>query len=150
MPKSKRESFIFTLMMCSFMVMTMSMYTVGRISGLQDDFIIQVFKGFPLGFCVALAADWFLVGPLAKKIASGILTKDDKPLKKALVISTFMASGMVVVMSLFGAVMAVGLSDQTVIQWFINIPLNYMVALPIQLLIAGPIVRYFFGQLYPA
>lgn len=148
MPTTKKESFIFTMMMCSFMVLFMSMYNVARIHGINEQFTMNVLKGLPLGILVAFIADWFLVGNIAKKIAFTIIKENDPIHKKAIIISTFMVMGMVLVMSLFGAVVGVGLSSMTLRVWMINIPLNLIVALPLQLLIAGPLVRLGFGKIF--
>jgi len=148
MPKNKKESFVFTLMMCSLMVFVMSLYNVTRIHGVSNSLLIDALKGFPLGFIVALVADWFLVGPLAKKIAFKFIKPDDPMLKKAITISSCMVVGMVFIMSLFGAIMGVGLSSDLLIIWLVNIPLNFIVAYPLQIVLVGPLVRFGFSKIY--
>ncbi len=148
MPKNKKESFVFTLMMCSLMVLVMSIYNVARIHGVSENLLIDTLKGFPLAFVVALAADWFLVGPLAKKLAFKFIKPEDAMIKKAIIISSCMVVGMVLVMSLFGSLMGVGLSANLLLVWLINIPLNFIVAYPLQILVAGPLVRFGFVRIY--
>jgi hypothetical protein len=148
MPKNKKESFVFTIMMCSMMVLVMSAYNALRIHGQSHMFFKSVLIGFPLGFAVAFLADWFVVGPLAKKIAFMFIQKEDTLRKKGMIISICMVTGMVIVMSLFGAVMGVGISQSTFKIWLINMPMNFVVALPLQLLLVGPAVRRGFSKLY--
>ena len=55
-------------------------------------------------------------------------------------------------MSLYGAfevAISQGLWSQIGIIWLTNIPKNFIVALPLQLLIAGPLVRKVFRTLFP-
>ncbi len=145
MPKNKKESFIFTLMMCTIMVLVMTFYNMFRSHG-TEGLIVQTLIGFPLGFVVAFVGDWFLVGPLAKKVAFKFVGHNDPVIKKALVISSCMVTGMVIYMSLFGAIMGVGFTEGLLMAWLINIPLNFIVALPLQLVVAGPIVRFGFSK----
>lgn len=149
MPINKKESLIFTFFMCSFMVYVMSIYNIYRIEGYHEGFFAKVWLGFPLAFVIAFAADWFIVSPIAKSFAFRFIRQEDPVVKKILLISGSMVCGMVIIMSLFGAIHGVGFSSQTFIVWLINIPFNFIVALPLQLLIAGPIVRLVFRQLFP-
>lgn len=149
MPVNKKESLVFSLMMCGFMVFFMSIYNVVRIYGVTELLIQQVWMGFPLGFVVAFIADWFFVGPFAKKIAYRYLKQEDPIWKKVVLISTSMVTGMVLVMSLYGAILGVGLSSKTLVVWLMNIPFNFIVALPLQIGLAGPIVRLVFRSIFP-
>lgn len=148
MPTTKKESLVFTLMMCSLMVLCMAAYNAARIHGVTEHYLIDVLKGFPLAFVYALVADLFLVGPLAKILAYSMIEQGDPIIKKVLIISSCMVTGMVIVMSLFGAIMGVGISDETFLVWMKNIPMNFIVALPLQVLLVGPIVRFGFGKIF--
>ncbi len=149
MPINKKESLIFTFFMCSFMVYVMTVYNIYRIDGYHEGFFSEVWLGFPLAFFVAFIADWFIVSPIAKGFAFRFIKDEDPTVKKVLIISGSMVSGMVIVMSLFGAIHGVGFTSQTLIVWLVNIPFNFIVALPLQLILAGPIVRLIFRQLFP-
>ena len=59
---------------------------------------------------------------------------------------------MVIIMSLYGAfevAISQGMWNQIGIIWLTNIPKNFIVALPLQLLVAGPLVRKVFRTLFP-
>ncbi len=150
MPKNKKESFIFTLMMCSLMVFVMTLYNIARIHGTSENLLLNTLKGFPLAFVIAFISDWIIVGPLAKKTAFKFINRDDSMIKKAVTISTFMVIGMVIIMSLFGAFMGVGFTKAIFAAWLINIPMNFIMAYPLQIIFVGPIVRFSFGKIYPA
>ena len=59
---------------------------------------------------------------------------------------------MVFFMSFYGAVegcVRSGAWDRLLLNWLINIPRNFIMALPFQLLVAGPLVRTLFRRLFP-
>lgn len=59
---------------------------------------------------------------------------------------------MVIIMSFYGAVevcISIGNWGSLLFIWLVNILTNFIVALPFQLLIAGPFVRKVFRRLFP-
>lgn len=154
MPQNKRESFIFTIMMCFFMVFVMSIYNVSLHMGqLSIDTIKAAWLGFPIAYCVAMCCDWFFVSSIAKGFAFRFLvTPESNALKKAIAVSCCMVIPMVIIMSLYGALevtLQTGSWDLIPIIWLTNIPKNFIMALPLQLLIAGPLVRALFRKVFP-
>ena len=80
------------------------------------------------------------------------VNRDSSVLKKVIVISTCMVVPMVIIMSFYGAMEACVRSGQwglLLIIWFTNIPKNFIMALPFQLIVAGPLVRIVFRSLFP-
>lgn len=154
MPQNKRESLIYTVMMCCFMVLWMSIYNVSLHSnGLTVESIREGWLGFPLAFVFAMCCDWFIVSKYAKKVAFQFLLKADSSNKrKIIVVSLCMVVPMVFIMSLFGAVEVSrksGIWSNLFFLWMTNIPKNVIMALPLQLFIAGPIVRRIFRKAFP-
>ncbi len=149
MPINKRESLIFTIIMCGFMVFFMSLYNFSLHMGLSLETIRQAWLGFPLAFVVGFACDWFIVAKVAKKIAFSLTRNQPRQIVIILCVSSMMVGGMVILMSLFGAVVMNGLSLSTPAEWLANIGRNVIVALPLQLLIAGPLVRSLFRSIFP-
>lgn len=150
MPTNKRESFIFTIMMCAFMVFIMTLYNELLVFGFSKNVIKDAWVSFPLAYVVGMLLDWFIVSGFAGLMAKIFLNQNDSKIKKIIIYSLSMVIGMVFFMSLFGAILEVGFSRKIITAWMHNIPLNLAVALPLQLLIAGPIVRYCFRRLIPA
>ena len=73
-------------------------------------------------------------------------------LKKVICVSSCIVVPMVIIMSLYGAMEgAVHTGDWSHIlgAWLYNIPRNFVMALPLQLLIAGPLVRKVFRAAFP-
>lgn len=154
MPQNKRESLIYTVMMCFFMVFWMGTYNVILQYGTFNlEVLIASWIGFPIAYVFAMICDWFIVSKLAKGVAFKFLVKpQDSMIKKIICISCCMAIPMVIIMSLYGAVEGAfhtGNWSTIFMGWIINIPRNFIMAIPLQLLIAGPIVRKVFRSLFP-
>ncbi|MBE6047891.1 MAG: DUF2798 domain-containing protein [Clostridium sp.] len=152
MGKTKFEKFIFTLMMCFGMVLGMTIYNMILNEGLNDQFFIHLIKDFWLGFFIALLLDVFVVGKFAKSIAFKIVKPDEntKPIKIILTISSCMVVGMVLCMSMYGAITAVGFTSTALKLYPLCILRNFVVALPLNMLIVSPLVRFLFGKMFKA
>lgn len=145
MPQNKRESLIYTVLMCFCMVLWMSMYNVTlHMGGFSMEVLKEGWLGFPIAYVFAMCCDWFLVSGLAKKFAFTYLVKpEDSVLKKVICVSCSMVVPMVLIMSMYGAVegcVRSGAWSQLLMIWLTNIPKNFIMALPFQLIVAGPLV----------
>lgn len=154
MPQNKRESFIYTVIMCFTMVLWMSIYNVTLHTGTFNTQVIKdAWLGFPIAYVFAACMDWFVVSGLAKGFAFKYLVKSDSStLRKVISVSCSMVVPMVIIMSLYGAVEAsirMGDFSNVLFIWLTNIPKNFVMALPFQLIIAGPLVRKVFRTIFP-
>ena len=154
MPQNKRESLIYSVMMCFTMVLWMSMYNVTLHMGhLSLETIREGWIGFPFAFVYAFLFDWFIVSGPAKGIAFRyFVSPESSTLRKVITISCCMVVPMVFVMSLYGGLEACvksGAWSQLLIIWLTNIPKNIIMALPFQLIVAGPLVRCVFRTAFP-
>lgn len=154
MPQNKRKSLIYTVMMCFTMVLWMSMYNVSlHMGSLSLETIKEGWVGFPLAYIVAMCCDWFLVSGLAKGFAFRFLVKpESSTMRKVICVSCCMVVPMVILMSLYGALeVSITSGDMTHVGviWLTNIPKNFVMALPFQLMIAGPLVRFVFRSVFP-
>ena len=155
MPRTKQESVIFTVMMCFVMVLWMSIYNVARMSGgLSFSVVQQAWMGFPIAYLFAMCCDMLIVSRTAKAFAFRFLIREgSSPLRMVLSISGCMVVCMVLIMSFYGACercVHTGEWSMVGLLWLQNIPFNFIMALPLQLLIAGPLVRKAFEWLCPA
>ncbi|MGG7177401.1 DUF2798 domain-containing protein [Clostridium paraputrificum] len=150
MGQTKFQKFAFTLMMCFGMVLGMTIYNMILNEGLHSNFFNHLLKDFWLGFFVALLLDIFVVGRLAKPIALKIVKPNEntKQIKVILAISTSMVVGMVLLMSMYGAIVAVGFNSTALKIYPLCIARNFIVALPLNLLIVSPLVRLSFGKIF--
>ncbi|WP_036098463.1 DUF2798 domain-containing protein [Listeria floridensis] len=139
MPRNRKEAFIFTTLMCFLMVLGMSVYNLW----LHDNLSFSSFvTGFIPAFVAAFILDVFIVGILAKKIAFQLPINHQSKLQLVLTITVLMILGMVTFMSLFGLVMEIGFSSEIWSAYAHTWLLNFLAALPLQLLVVGPCSRY--------
>ena len=151
MGQTKLQKFIFTLMMCFCMVLGMTIYNMILNEGFHSNLLNNLLKEFWLGFMVALLLDIFIVGKLAKPIAFKIVkpNKETKQIKIIFAISSCMVIGMVLFMSMFGAIIAAGFNIDALKLYPLCIVRNFVVALPLNLLIVSPMVRFSFNKIFP-
>lgn len=135
MPRNKKESMIFTLCMCCLMVLGMSCYN----SLLHGSLTLPgLLMGFVPGFIVALLLDIFVVGGIAKKVAFSLPLDRERSWQLPLAISVCMVLGMVTCMSLFGLLMEAGLGNFGLMDYFHGWMMNFIMALPLQLILVRP------------
>ena len=83
MPQNKRESLIYTFIMCFMMVFWMSIYNVSlHMGGLSMESIKAGWLGFPIAYIFAMCCDWFFVSKIAKGFAFKYLVKPDSSVFK--------------------------------------------------------------------
>ncbi|MCF6515904.1 DUF2798 domain-containing protein [Lactobacillus sp. S2-2] len=151
MPKNLKEELFFTAIMAGLMVFGMTFYNITKAEGFNSHLLIDVLVGYPLGLLVAVLLDLFLIGPIVKKIAFTFIFNKDieyKPIVIGITISVMMVLGMVTCMSLFGIIVEGGDANTSFFQlygktWIFNL----IAALPLQLLIVGPLARFSLGKI---
>ena len=144
MPTNKKEGIIFTTIMCSMMVLGMSLYNLLLHDNLA---LMPLLAGLVPGFVVAFVLDVFIVGVIAKKIAFRLPIKKGNKLQLILTVSSLMVLGMVTFMSLFGVLMEGGIPDNLWAAYSEAWRMNVIVALPLQLLVVGPVPRTILGKI---
>ncbi|MGX7419720.1 DUF2798 domain-containing protein [Carnobacterium gallinarum] len=148
MPRTRKESFIFTMIMCFGMVSVMSVYNLWINGGLAEFKWSEFLIGSGIAYVIAFCLDIFVVATFAKKIAFKLPINKEKPIQIILAISSCMVIGMVFGMSLFGVIKEVGLTNDFFKIYSFALLKNLIVALPLQLFIMGPIVRKIFMKIY--
>lgn len=145
MPRNLKEELLFTAMMAGLMVIVMETYNIVLASGIKVGLVMEILKGYPLALIVAAILDLALVGPLVKFIFFYYIFKPEwkqTPIKIALSISTMMVLGMVTLMSVFGIIVTFGFNNLSFGLYGHAWLMNLIVALPLQLVIVGPICRF--------
>ena len=154
MPHNKRESLIYTVIMCFFMITWMSIYNVSmRMGGLSFESIKAAWLGVPVAYIIGLCADLFIASKIVKGfVFHHLVTPDSPDVKKIFFISTGMVLVMCIIMSLYGTLEGCIHSHQCnllLINWLKAIPRNFIMAWPVQMILAGPIIRRLFRHLFP-
>ena len=145
MPKTKKESLIFALIMCLFMCLTMSAYNMILHNGLSENTLILWLKSLLPTFMVAFIISYFIVNPFAKNLSFKLAK--NKPQYIGLFISLFMVIGMVLLMGLYGTIMSGGINSHFIVNYLTTIAFCFIFALPLQLFIVGPVVRGIFSKI---
>ena len=151
MPRNKQEGFVYGFIMCFMMVLVMSVYSMIWQIGWTTEVLAQAWLGLPLGFVGAFVLDMFVVGTPAKAFAHKyLINKKSSHVKKILAISCSMVVPMMILMSLYGAIVALshGANANILVLWLVNLVRNFPAAIVANLLIAGPVARIIFGWIF--
>lgn len=134
--------------MCFGMVFLMTIYNLCINGTITKVSFLNVIYNFIIAFVLAFILDLFIVGPIAKKVALYLTVKSDKKIFKILAISVCMVFGMAGCMSIYGLVSGYihnGFHSYSVILDYLSVfSKNVIFALPLQIIIMGPLVRYIF------
>lgn len=137
MPRNFKEALLFTTLMCSMMVLGMSIWNLFIVCQLS---LHHLTIGYIPGFITAFLLDVILVGPIVKSIAFRILKDHHKRWQKIITISGGMSVLMVTFMSFYGLFYNdIAITPKTYLSAWI---VNFIAALPLNFLIVGPIARF--------
>lgn len=148
MPRNFKEEVIFTLIMAGLMVLVMAGYNVALSDGFSNGYVLEVLKGYPLALIVAIILDMLVVGRIAKGIFFKYIFKPVMKAHQAIIgiwISVLMVLGMVTCMSAFGMIVTHNFGGNLALTYLHTWAFNIIMALPLQLLIVGPIARAVLG-----
>lgn len=150
MPKNFKEEVVFTLIMAGLMVLVMAGYNVALADGFTSGYLLEVLIGYPLALVIAIILDMIIVGPTAKHLFFNHIFKPEMEQKPAIIgicISVLMVLGMVTLMSAFGMIVTHNLAGNIAGTYLHTWGFNIIMALPLQLLIVGPIARAVLGAM---
>lgn len=143
MPSNKKEGIIFGHFMCFGMVLIMSVYNTA-LHGLSSFTVGGAVIQFAVTFIVAFIAE-SIVEPKARKLALSLPYDKSKESNFIIAIAFCMVPVMVLIMSVYGLILTslmMGIEGSIFIAYLKTVGLNFIVALPLQLLIVGPISRW--------
>lgn len=149
MGETKLQKNIFTVMMCFGMVFGMTLYNIILHNGFSAEVLPLLLKEIWFVFLIAFLLDFFVVGPIAKKQVFRILKPDTNKIKIILCLASTMVVSMVLLMSVFGSVLMEGFTLNALKVYPKTVMLNFVAALPLNLLIVSPVVRTLFVKMFP-
>ncbi len=149
MPKTKVESLIFTAVTAWIMVYIMTLYNTVLATGtfVNETFLIAL-KGMWLEFVIIFLCAYFISSPVARHFASCVVKPGDRPIAIILAIQTFTVVSQVALASILGVWHGYGFTSQFVPNYLMTYCSNFIMALPVQLFIAGPIARKLFRLVF--
>lgn len=107
------------------------------IESLQHALLLQ-----PIIFAIVMLVETLIISPLAHKAMSRFVRKSDSPAARGLAQTVCMVTGMSLMMSIIGLVLAGTALAELPLHFLMLWPINFCVAFWWQLLIAGPVARW--------
>jgi hypothetical protein len=103
----------------------------------------------PISGVIAFVVEWFFVSKTAFALIGKFVKNDDALPKKILISSLCFVTQMVLIMSVIGSFLFNEFNENWFSELLITIPRNFIMAFPLQVLIAGPLVGFVFRKLFP-
>ena len=149
MPKTKVQSVIFTAITAWIMVFIMTLYNTVLASGSFINFTFLIaLKGMWIEFIIIFLCAFFISSPIAKKFAFRIVRPGDRPIFIIFAIQIFTVVCQVALASILAVYHGYGFTAQFIPNYLTTYCRNFIMALPVQLFIAGPIARGLFRMIF--
>lgn len=149
MPETKTESIIFTAVTAWIMVYSMTLYnTVLAMGSFTNATFLIALKGMWIEFILIFLCAYFISSHVAKNLAFRIVKPGDRPIAIIFTIQIFTVVSQVALASILGMYHGYGFTSQFIPNYLVTYCKNFIMALPVQLFIAGPIARLIFRSIF--
>lgn len=149
MPQNRFQNIVFTAMMVFVMAYAITLFhTALNRQGLRVGMLLTALMRMWIPYSFALVYELLVAKPLACRIAMRMAGAGSGPLPRIVAMALSMVTMMCPVMSLFAASVFGGFDATLPARWLVLLERTYPFALALQLLVAGPLVRYLFGRLF--
>lgn len=150
MPKTRFQSFIFSIMMVFVMVFSMTTYTLSLNLGMfNSNVFILAFKEMWVEYVVVFCLIFFIISHSSKKLAfKAFHPSNYHPIITRSAIQCFTVCQIVPLITLFARIVHNGWTHDWLFQWIKLAVICFPMALCLQLFIAGPIVRFIFNKIF--
>lgn len=150
MPKTKLESVIFTAITAWLMVYIMTLYNTVLVTGKFTNTTFWIaLKGMWIEYVIIFLCAYFISSPIAKYLAFRVVQPGDRQIAIIIAIQIFTVVSQVALASILGVYHGYGFTSQFIPNYLITYCKNFIMALPVQLFIAGPIARFIFRTIFP-
>ena len=149
MPQTKPQTLFFTAVTAWIMVYIMTLYNTVLASGsfTNATFLIAL-KGMWLEYAIIFLCALFISSPLAKHFAFKVVQPGDRPICIILMIQVFTVVFQVMLASVLSMWHSAGFTANFMPDYLACYCRNFIMALPVQLLIAGPAARKIFRAVF--
>lgn len=149
MPRTKGESIFFTAITAWMMVYVMTLYNTVLATGrfTNATFLIAL-KGMWVEYVIIGLLAYFVSGRLAKMCAFRVVQPGDRPIFIIFAIQTFTVIWQVAFASIIGVYHGHGFTSNFIPDYLITYGKNFIMALPLQLIIVGPLARLIFRTVF--
>lgn len=149
MPKTKFQSVVFTAITAWIMVYIMTLYnTVLAMGSFTNATFLIALKEMWVEFIIIFLCAFFLSSHVAKYFAFRVVQSGDRPIVIIFAIQVFTVVSQVALASILGVYHGYGFTNQFIPHYLVTYCKNFMMALPVQLFIAGPIARWIFRSIF--
>ena len=149
MPKTKAESIFFTAITAWMMVYVMTLYnTALAMKSFTNAAFLIALKGMWVEYIIIALLAYFVSGKLAKMCAFRVVQPQDRPIFIILTIQTFTVIWQVAFASILGVYHGCGFTRNLLPDYLTTYCKNFILALPLQLIIVGPLARKIFRTVF--
>ena len=149
MPKTKFESVIFTAVTAWIMVYIMTLYnTVLAMGSFTNGTFLIALKGKWIEFIIFFLWAYFISAHVAKYFAFRVVQPGDRPIAIIFAIQIFTVVSQVALASILGVYHGYGFTSQFIPDYLTTYCKNFIMALTVQLFIAGPAARLIFRRIF--
>ncbi len=145
MPRTRGESIFFTAITAWMMVYVMTLYNTVLATGSFTNIVFLIaLKGMWVEYVIIALLAYFISSRLAKLCAFKIVQPGDRPIFIILTIQTFTVIWQVAFASVIGVYHGCGFTGNFIPNYLTTYCKNFIMALPLQLIIVGPLARLIF------
>jgi hypothetical protein len=149
MPKTRLQTIFFTAITAWMMVYLMTLYnTVCATNNFTNHTFLIALKEMWIEFIFILLFAYFVSGHIAKYFAFRIVKPGDRPVFIILAIQIFTVVFQVAFASIIGVLHGFGFSSNFIPDYLVTYCKNFIMALPLQLFIVGPLARLIFRSVF--
>lgn len=149
MPQTKTQSIIFTAITAWIMVYIMTLYnTVLAMNSFTNMTFLYVLKDMWMEFVIIFLCAFFISSHLAKYLAFKVVKPTDRPIAIIFSIQVFTVCIQVALASILGVYHGYGFTSNFLPDYLVTYCKNWIMAMPIQLFVAGPLARYIFRTIF--
>lgn len=149
MPNTKLESLLFTAITAWIIVYIMTLYNQVLVSGsFNNETFSSALQGMWVEYILIFLCAFFLSSRIAKYFAFRIVQPGDRPIVIIVTIQIFTVLSQVALASILGLYHFHGFNSQILPNYIMIYCKNFIVALPVQFFLAGPITRTLFHLLF--
>ena len=149
MPKTRLESVFFTAITAWMMVYVMTLYnTVIAMNNFTNNTFLIALKGMWIEFIIIFLLAYFVSGHIAKYFAFRIVQPGDRPIFIIFAIQVFTVVAQVAFASIIGVYHGFGFTSNFIPDYLTTYCRNFVMALPIQLFVVGPLARLIFRSIF--
>lgn len=149
MPKTKGQSVFFTAITAWMMVYIMTLYNTVLATGTFTNitFLIAL-KGMWIEYVIIFLLAYFVSGNIAKYFAFRVAQPGDRPIFIIFAIQIFTVVAQVAFASVIGVYHGYGFTSNFIPDYLITYCGNFVMALPVQLLLVGTLARLIFRSVF--